>query len=300
MLDMGFEPDIRKIAEQCKASGQPEEGGCAPGECGGSKRQTLFFTATWPKDVQRTARSLTSHDALTISVGQGAGGVTLSANPMVQQTIFMVEEKEKLPKLHEVLKAELGQGQTCLIFMATKTGCDKLEREVQQHDYGFGEHLWCRVIHADREQWERDESLQQFRDITAGKLGQQRAVLVATDVAARGLDIPGVAMVVVHDFGSFGSRGSRTAVESYVHRIGRTGRAGKRGRAFAFFTTDDQGGSELVQLLEGARQEVPSRLRDLADSEWYREAELEGLQRWEKNRKAKEGKARAKAARTLR
>merc|ERR1719162_2868001 len=74
MLDMGFEPDIRNIAGQCKQSGRPEEGGGAPAPLGGSKRQTLFFTATWPKNVQRTARSLTSHDALGVSIGQGAEG----------------------------------------------------------------------------------------------------------------------------------------------------------------------------------------------------------------------------------
>ncbi|CAK0892215.1 unnamed protein product [Prorocentrum cordatum] len=299
MLDMGFEPDIRKIAEQCKASGRPEEGGCAPGAHGGSKRQTLFFTATWAMDVQRTARSLASHDALTISVGQGAGGATLSANPLVRQTVFLLEEKEKLPKLHEVLSAELGQGQTCLIFVATKAGCDRLEREVRQHDYGFGERPWCRALHADREQWEREESLQQFRDATAGQLGQQRAVLVATDVAARGLDVPGVAVVVVHDSEGEAAAGAQT-FGAYVHRIGRTGRAGRQGRAFALFTPGDPGAAELVQLLEGAGQAVPSRLRDLAGAEWYREAEREGLQRWEKNRRAKEGKARAKAARALR
>merc|ERR1719420_2386881 len=102
MLDMGFEPDIRKIAEQCKPSGKPEEGGGATGPLAGSKRQTLFFTATWPKEVQRTARSLTSSDALNVSIGQGAGGDKLSANPMVKQTVLMVRPYEKSPKLHEI------------------------------------------------------------------------------------------------------------------------------------------------------------------------------------------------------
>merc|ERR1712151_465084 len=95
MLDMGFEPDIRKIAEQCKPSGKPEEGGGATGPLAGSKRQTLFFTATWPKAVQRTARSLTSNDALNVSIGQGAGGDKLTANTTITQKVFMTDYHEK-------------------------------------------------------------------------------------------------------------------------------------------------------------------------------------------------------------
>merc|ERR1719420_1714522 len=120
MLDMGFEPDIRKIAEQCKPSGKPEEGGGATGPLAGTKRQTLFFTATWPKAVQRTARSLTSHDALGVSIGQGATGDKLSANPMVKQTVLMISPHEKIEKMHAILKDELGPGQTCVIFAAMK------------------------------------------------------------------------------------------------------------------------------------------------------------------------------------
>lgn len=266
MLDMGFEPDIRKIAGQCKESGRSEEGGGAAGALGGTKRQTLFFTATWPKNVQRTARSLTSSDALNICIGQGADGDKLSANPMVKQTLLMVEAGEKSQKLHEVLKAELGKGQSCVVFSSMKVSCDSLERQIQKQDYGFDEKPWCGVIHSGREQWERDESLQQFRAVTAG--ANKRAILVATDVAARGLDIPGVAMVVVYDFGR-SKKGDDSSVESYVHRIGRTGRAGKTGKAFTFFTGEDSGAHELVEVLEGAKQEVPAKLRELADYEWH-------------------------------
>merc|ERR1711924_334110 len=82
--------------------------------------------------------------------------------------------------------------------------------------------------------------------------------------AARGLDIPGVALVVIYDFGS-GPRGNaNNAVESYVHKIGRTGRAGKTGRAFTLFTSDDHGAYKLCELLRGANQEVPKELDDLA------------------------------------
>jgi len=278
MLDMGFEPDIRKIAEQCKPSGKPEEGGGASGALAGSKRQTLFFTATWPKAVQKTARSLTSCDALGISIGQGAGGDKLSANPMVKQTVIMTSYHEKSAKLHEIIKKELGPGQTCVVFAAQKNVCDNLENDIWRKGTEYGFKPWCRVIHSGREQWVRDEALQQFRSLTAAK-GDERGILVATDVAARGLDIPGVSMVIVYDFGK-SKNGDGTSVESYVHRIGRTGRAGKSGKAWAFFTDEDSGASELVEVLKGAGQEVPAALQTLGDAEWYKNMERTNKKSW--------------------
>lgn len=287
MLDMGFEPDIRKICDNCKPSGKAEEAFCASGPLAATKRQTLFFTATWPKAVQRTARSLTSNDAVQISIGQGEEGGQLSANPMVKQTVLMLSWHEKQAKLHEVIKAELGLGQTCLVFCGQKNVCDTIEQDIKRnHDYGFKP--WCRVIHSGRDQWEREEALKQFRDVTAAK-GDQRAVLVATDVAARGLDIPGVAMVIVFDFGK-SKHNDGTSVESYVHRIGRTGRAGTTGKAWAFFTDSDSGAPQLVEVLEGAGQVVPPALKALGDAEWYKNMERENR----KNRYKKGGKGGGK------
>lgn len=291
MLDMGFEPDIRKIAEQCKPSGKPEEGFGASGTLAGTKRQTLFFTATWPKAVQRTARSLTSGDALGVSIGQGADGDKLSANPMIKQTVLMIKPDEKATKVHEIIKQELGPGQTCVIFAKMKKTCDILEKEIKRNPLGYGFKPWCRVIHSDREQWERDETLNEFRTLTAGD-SQQRGILVATDVAARGLDIPGVAMVVVYDFGR-SANGDDGSVESYVHRIGRTGRAGKAGKAFAFFTEEDNGASQLIELLQGAGQEVPAALKALADAEWYKQMEANNKKDWYR-RGGKGGKSKGK------
>merc|ERR1712050_249470 len=116
------------------------------------------------------------------------------------------------------------------------------------------------------EQWVRDESLATFRAITTGKDNGRRGILVATDVAARGLDIPGVVLVIVYDFGG-GGLGQDSGVESYVHRIGRTGRAGKIGKAYTFFTEHDTGAAKLVELLDDAKQKVPYELRDLAEKE---------------------------------
>jgi len=280
MLDMGFEPDIRKISEACKPSGKPEEGGGAAGPLAGSKRQTLFFTATWPKAVQRTARSLTAWDAVSISIGQGADGDKLSSNPMVKQTVLMLGPFEKSARFHDIIKAELGPGQTCVVFASQKNRCDDLEWEIKQKSSHYGFKPWCRVIHSGREQWERDEALQQFRKKTAA-IGDERSILVATDVAARGLDIPGVAMIVVYDFGK-SKLGDDTSVESYVHRVGRTGRAGKSGKAWAFFTEEDSGACELCEVLQGAGQEVPPALRALGDAEWYKSMEKENKKNYYK------------------
>merc|ERR1719272_2116683 len=210
---------------------------------------------------------------------------------MVKQTVLMTSYFEKPSKLHEVIKAELGPGQTCLVFAAQKNVCDTLEWEIQSNrDYGFTP--WCKVIHSGREQWAREEALNHFRQVTAAT-GDQRAILVATDVAARGLDIPGVAMVIVYDFGK-SKNGDGTSVESYVHRVGRTGRAGKTGKAWAFFTDEDSGASELRDVLTGAGQEIPPALQQLGDAEWYKNMERENKKSWYKTGKGGKSKGGGK------
>lgn len=245
MLDMGFEPEIRKVVGQC-----PET----------EARQTLFFTATWPKSVQRTATSFTKADALQIRIGQGAGGDKLVANSSVKQVVSVVERRGKIEQLKKVLAEEVHEGETAIVFAGTKLTCDYLERELGRNGLSAS---WCHAIHGDKEQWEREEVLAKFRTLTASK-NMERGVLIATDVAARGLDIPGVAVVVIYDFGSGRHSNPKSAAEAYVHRIGRTGRAGKTGRAVTLFTSDDHGASQLAELLRGASQEVPPALEELA------------------------------------
>lgn len=245
----------------CPPTGKPEEGGGAGGPLAGTKRQTLFFTATWPKSVQQTADAFTARDAIQVSIGQGATGDKLTCNPKVKQTVIVMDEEEKFEKLKEIL-SEMPPGQTAIVFAGMKAICDKLVTDLQKTKLG----LWCRTIHSGKDQWVRDESLQTFKQMTMAE-GGQRAVLVATDVAARGIDIPGVYLVVVYDFGRALHSGQNGGVEGYVHRIGRTGRAGKSGRAFTFFTRQDRGAWELCELLRGANQEVPAALADLSWSE---------------------------------
>jgi len=264
MLDMGFEPDIRKIIAACPPS-RPFGETDAGLDLSGSVRQTLFFTATWPKAVERTAASLTAPGAVQLRIGQaGQNGDKLTANTSVTQKVMVVDEKQKLTHLKEIIEKELGPGETAFIFAKTRHTCDYLEGKLwdEKEDLMIG--TWCRTIHSHKEQWIRDESLATFRSITMGKDNGRKGILVATDVAARGLDIPGVALVVVYDFGG-GNLGENSGVESYVHRIGRTGRAGKTGRAFTFFTEHDTGARKLVELLTEAKQRVPYELQHLAD-----------------------------------
>lgn len=257
MLDMGFEPDIRTIVSKCPKTGKPEEGGGASGLSAGKMRQTLYFTATWPKAVQKVAAEFTSKSAVQVNIGQG-DGETLTANANVTQVVHVLEESEKPSKLKEVLASQLAKGETAIVFAGQKKTCDDVAWDLQKAGLG----LWCRCIHSGKEQWNRDEALAKFRELTAGKfpLGESRGVLVATDVAARGLDIPGVALIVIYDFGRAQANGQNVAVESYVHRIGRTGRAGKHGRAVTFFTCEDQGSKQLIEILRRAKQEVPKEL----------------------------------------
>ena len=221
MLDMGFEPQIKKIFKLCP-----------------SARQTVMFTATWPKAVQKIADSFTTNP---IRIQIGSGGDKLTANKSITQSVEVLEEEEKWERCVAILKKELGKSDTCIMFAGTKRRCDFLDRRLRQS--GFSS---AGSIHGDKDQYEREMVLDNFRKGRGN-------ILVATDVAARGLDIPGVAAVIVYDF--------PLQVEDYVHRIGRTGRAGKEGKAFTFFTKDNRGAAnELIEILEGAGQNVPLAL----------------------------------------
>lgn len=246
---MGFEPDIQKIASKCPGS---------------KERQTLFFTATWPKAVKAAAASLTGSSTVQLRIGQNAGSDKLMANKDVKQTVMVIRRDEKLGALKKILKDQLAAGETAFVFGSTKMICDYIQEQIGgSNNYSSELGVWCRAIHSGKEQWDRDEALAKFRSLTAGK-GSEKGVLIATDVAARGLDIPGVALVVIYDFCIGSHANPNTAIESYVHKIGRTGRAGKTGQAFTLFTSDDHGADKLCELLRGANQEVPKNLEDLA------------------------------------
>ncbi|XP_058180345.1 ATP-dependent RNA helicase-like protein DB10 [Rhododendron vialii] len=221
MLDMGFEPQIRKIVKEVP-----------------SDRQTLMYTATWPKEVRKIAA-----DLLVNPVQVNIGNIDeLVANKAITQHVEIMSPMEKQRRLEQILRS-LEPGSKVLIFCTTKKMCDQLTRSLTRQ---FG----AAAIHGDKSQGERDYVLNQFRS-------GRSPILVATDVAARGLDIKDIRMVINYDF--------PTGVEDYVHRIGRTGRAGATGVAFTFLSEQDaKHASDLIKVLEGANQRIPVELRDMA------------------------------------
>ncbi|XP_004486514.1 DEAD-box ATP-dependent RNA helicase 40 [Cicer arietinum] len=221
MLDMGFEPQIRKIVNEIPP-----------------RRQTLMYTATWPKEVRKIAG-----DLLVNPVQVNIGNVDeLAANKSITQYVEVVPQMEKQRRLEQILRSQ-ERGSKIIIFCSTKKLCDQLARTI-------GRTFGAAAIHGDKSQGERDWVLGQFR---TGK----SPILVATDVAARGLDIKDIRVVINYDF--------PTGVEDYVHRIGRTGRAGATGVAYTFFSEQDwKHAGDLIKVLEGANQHVLPELRQIA------------------------------------
>ncbi|XP_041003636.1 ATP-dependent RNA helicase-like protein DB10 isoform X2 [Juglans microcarpa x Juglans regia] len=221
MLDMGFEPQIRKIVTEVP-----------------SRRQTLMYTATWPKEVRKIAA-----DLLVNPVQVNIGNVNeLVANKSITQHVEVLAPMEKHKRLEQILRSQ-EPGSKIIIFCSTKKMCDQLAHNLTRQ---FG----AAAIHGDKSQGERDHVLSQFRN-------GRSPILVATDVAARGLDVKDIRVVINYDF--------PTGVEDYVHRIGRTGRAGATGLAFTFFGDQDaKYASDLIKVLEGANQRVPPEIRELA------------------------------------
>ncbi|KAJ6600751.1 ATP-dependent RNA helicase bel, partial [Pseudolycoriella hygida] len=233
MLDMGFEPQIRRIVEQ---SNMPPTG----------ERQTLMFSATFPKAIQELAADFLSH-YIFLAVGRVG-----STSENITQNILWVSEQDKRSYLLDLLSrfkegVEYSADSLTLIFVETKKGADSLEEYLHRYQHPVTS------IHGDRTQREREEALKFFRNGVC-------PILVATAVAARGLDIPHVKHVINFDLPS--------DIEEYVHRIGRTGRMGNLGVATSFFNEKNRTiCADLVELLSETKQEVPSFLEDFMSSE---------------------------------
>lgn len=214
MLDMGFEPQIRKIVEE---EDMPHE------------RQTLMFSATFPKEIQRLASSFL-HDYIFLAVGRVG-----STTELVTQKFVRCREEDKKAMLLDIIHST-GKGLT-IIFVETKRKADMLE------DFLIRENFPATSIHGDRIQSDRTNALRTF---STG----QTPFLIATNVAARGLDIENITHVVNFDM--------PTDIDDYVHRIGRTGRAGKPGLATGFVTEDNSNIIvKLVDILHESQQEIP-------------------------------------------
>ncbi|XP_026275396.1 ATP-dependent RNA helicase p62 isoform X1 [Frankliniella occidentalis] len=223
MLDMGFEPQIRKIIEQIRPD-----------------RQVLMWSATWPQEIRNLANTFLG-DFAQVNIGS----LELSANKNILQIVDVCREDEKEKKLYALLQ-EIGQEneKKTIIFAMTKRKVDNLSRIISRAGWRSG------AIHGDKSQADRDAVLRSFR---SGKID----ILVATDVAARGLDVDDVKFVVNYDYPSNS--------EDYIHRIGRTGRSSKTGTSYAFFTQENsRQARDLVNVLKEANQVVSAELEGMA------------------------------------
>ena len=194
MLDMGFIADIRRIVPQLP-----------------TKRQTLFFSATMPADIQRLASSL-----LTNPVAVAVTPIASTAET-IQQTLYYVEKPNKNLLLAHILKDKTIE--TALVFTKTKHGADKVVKYLNQV------RISAEAIHGNKSQNARQRALQNFKS-------RQTRVLVATDIAARGIDVEDLTHVINYELPNI--------PETYVHRIGRTGRAGASGTAFSFCDLEER------------------------------------------------------------
>ncbi|KAH8081273.1 P-loop containing nucleoside triphosphate hydrolase protein [Filobasidium floriforme] len=222
MLDMGFEPQIRKIVSQIRPD-----------------RQTVLFSATWPKEVQRLAADF-QQDLIQVNIGS----MELKTNHNVTQEVTVCTDFEKRGKLIKHLDQISQENAKVLIFVGTKRVADDLTKFLRQDGWP------ALAIHGDKQQQERDWVLAEFKS-------GRSPIMLATDVASRGLDVKDIKYVINYDFPN--------NVEDYVHRIGRTGRAGAKGVSYTYFTTDNaKQARDLIGLLREAGSVIPPEIEQMA------------------------------------
>ncbi|MFK7962090.1 MAG: DEAD/DEAH box helicase, partial [Phycisphaerales bacterium] len=210
MLDMGFVVPVKRIADQTRAG-----------------RQTMLFSATMPRGVEKLARELlTEPERIAVDP-------VSSAVDTIEQQVYMVDRNRKQDLLENLLKDEAVK--RAVVFTRTKYGADRVGKRLERGGMTAG------ILHGDRNQNQRTRALEAFRR------GHSQ-VLVATDVAARGLDVDGITHVFNFDL--------PMDPESYVHRIGRTGRAGNSGVAVAFCDRSERGTLRSIERLTGTRIDV--------------------------------------------
>ncbi|KAI9356766.1 P-loop containing nucleoside triphosphate hydrolase protein [Zopfochytrium polystomum] len=231
MLDLGFEPQVRSICTNVRPD-----------------RQCLLFSATFPRRIEKLAAEVLT-EPIRIRVGSGAGGGARSNEDVTQHVVVLEDESLKWDWLTQGrLQGWLASSptSTVIIFVGQKVAVDALSANLKTHA-GIRE---CGAMHGDMHQSERDMVI---RDLRNGSV----RVLVCTDVAARGLDVKSVKVVVNYDVAR--------DIDAYVHRCGRTGRAGEKGEAFSLVTrAEDRFASELVRHLEENGLPVPRELMDVA------------------------------------
>lgn len=209
MLDLGFIHALRRIAPHL-----------------GSPRQTMLFSATMPKQMEELSKAYLTNPRRVQVAPPG------KAADKIEQSLHFVEKTAKPGKLREILSKDLES--RALVFLRTKHGAERLKKGLVAD--GFN----AESIHGNKSQGQRDRAIKAFRDGTV-------TILVATDVAARGIDIPGVAYVFNYDLPE--------VPENYVHRIGRTARAGKDGQAIAFCSMEEA--NLLRQIQKLMKKDIP-------------------------------------------
>jgi ATP-dependent RNA helicase DDX23/PRP28 len=248
MIDLGFAPQIELILDAMGGllkSDDPEEAYKQEvndlkhlHECVPKYRLTAMFSATMPPEVQRIARQYLRHPAM-VSIGDGADGSGKNQR-IEQRVVFLSSPAMKEKALRDVIVNQTNPSDKVIVFVNEKKYCDGVGRMVEK----IGRR--CVVLHGGKSQEQREENLEQFR--------RGGVVLVATDVAARGLDIPNVKHVINYDVPS-------RSIDTYCHRIGRTGRAGAQGFATSFISDEDEGiMAPLKAYLESTGASIPDRL----------------------------------------
>ncbi|XP_062186954.1 DEAD-box ATP-dependent RNA helicase 5 [Phragmites australis] len=220
MLDLGFEPEVRAILSQTSFA-----------------RQMVMFSATWPLAVHQLAQEFMDPNPIKVVIGSE----DLAANHDVMQIVEVLDDRSRDSRLLALLdKYHQAQSNRVLVFVLYKKEAARVETMLQRRG-------WKAVsVHGDKAQHDRTKALSLFKE---GKC----PLMIATDVASRGLDIPDVEVVINYSY--------PLTTEDYVHRIGRTGRAGKKGVAHTFFTQANKGlAGELVNVLREAGQVVPPAL----------------------------------------
>ncbi|CAL5321189.1 unnamed protein product [Camellia sinensis] len=236
MLDMGFEPEVHSILSQtCSA------------------RQMVMFSATWPPAVHQLAQEFMDPNPVKVVVGSE----DLAANHDVMQIVEVLDDRARDERLVSLLeKYHKSQRNRVLVFVLYKKEAARVETMLQK----WG---WKVVsIRGDKAQHAHTKALSLFKEGSC-------PLMIATDVAARGLDIPDVEVVINYSF--------PLTTEDYVHRIGRTGRAGKKGVAHTFFMKENKGlAGELVNVLREAGQTVPAALINFGTHVKKKESKLYG------------------------
>lgn len=240
MIDMGFEPQVVSVLDAMGGLLRSEDEVLAEEQLRiaqqgkGFYRTTAMFSATMPPEVERIARKYLRHPAI-IKIGDQDSG----KNKRIEQHVYVVSEGQKKNKLMDELR-RLSSSDKVITFVNAKKQADVLGRAVEAAGHSVG------VLHGGRSQDQREDTLEKFR---SGAI----QVLVATDVAGRGLDIPDVTAVINYDMPS--------KIENYCHRIGRTGRAGKSGIATTFITeSDSEVMYALKSYLESTSASIPQEL----------------------------------------